>query len=145
MDDEGSLYVTDYVKHEVRRYRRGETNGIVVAGGNGQGAALNQLNNPVYVCVDGEHAVYVSDYENHRVMKWVKGAKEGIVVAGGRGQGKDLTQLSHPRGVRIDASRQRLRGRLGESSSDALESWGDTGHCRGGWKRGTEKVQISSI
>ena len=102
MDDEGSLYVTE--KHEVRRYRRGETNGIVVAGGNGQGAALNQLNVPVYVCVDGEHAVYVSDYENHRVMKWVKGAKEGIVVAGGRGQGKDLTQLSHPRGVRIDAA-----------------------------------------
>ena len=52
-----------YVKHEVRRYRRGETNGIVVAGGNGGGAALNQLNNPTYVCVDGEHAVYVSDYE----------------------------------------------------------------------------------
>ena len=94
MDDEGSLYVTDWKKHEVRRYRRGETNGIVVAGGNGEGAALNQLNHPYYVCVDGEHAVYVSDWDNHRVMKWVKGAKEGIVVAGGRGEGKDLTQLS---------------------------------------------------
>ena len=104
MDDEGSLYVTDYKKHEVRRYRRGETNGIVVAGGNGKGAALNQLNDPTYVCVDGEHAVYVSDNNNHRVMKWVKDAKEGIVVAGGRGQGKDLTQLSRPQGVRVDAA-----------------------------------------
>ena len=47
-------------------------------------------------------------------MKWVKGAKEGIVVAGGRGQGNDLTQLSRPQGVRIDADRQRLRGRLRE-------------------------------
>ena len=91
-------------KHEVRRYRRGETNGTVVAGRNGQGAALNQLNEPRYVCVDGEHAVYVSDQNNHRVMKWVKGAKEGIVVAGGRGQGKDLTQLSYPNGVRVDAA-----------------------------------------
>ena len=104
MDDEGSLYVTDVGKHEVRRYRRGETNGTVVAGGNGRGTALNQLNFPTFVCVDGEHAVYVSDNWNHRVMKWVKDAKEGIVVAGGRGQGKDLTQLSNPRGVRIDAA-----------------------------------------
>ena len=135
MDDEGSLYVTDIGKHEVRRYRRGETNGTVVAGGNGQGATLNQLNYPYYVCVDGEHAVYVSDYENHRVMKWVKGAKEGIVVAGGRGQGKDLTQLSRPRGVRVDAT-----------GNVYVADWGNhrvmrwcrgtiTRHCRGGWKR----------
>jgi sugar lactone lactonase YvrE len=104
MDDEGSLYITDWQKHEVRRYRRGETTGTVVAGGNGQGAALNQLNEPLYVCVDGKHAVYVSDYWNHRVMKWVKNANQGIVVAGGRDEGKDLTQLSHPRGVLVDAT-----------------------------------------
>ena len=104
MNNEGSLYVTDVEKLEVRRYHRGETNGIIVAGGNGQGAALNQLNNPRYVCVDGEHAVYVSDTGNHRVMKWVKGANEGIVVAGGRGEGNDLTQLYAPRGVRVDAT-----------------------------------------
>ena len=104
MDHEGSLYVTDTEKHEVRRYRRGETNGIAVGGGNGQGAGLNQLNGPNYVYVDEEHAVYVSDYTNHRVMKWVKGAKDGIVVAGGRGQGKDMTQLSRPFGVRVDVA-----------------------------------------
>ena len=88
----------------MRRYRRGETSGIVVAGGYGQDAGLHQLNAPRHVCVDEEHAVHVSDMNNHRVMKWVKGAKEGIVVAGGRGQGKDLTQLSHPNGVRVDAA-----------------------------------------
>ena len=104
MDDEGSLYVTDVKNHEVRRYRRGEMSGIVVAGGNGKGAGLHQLSWPFYICVDEEYAVYVSDYYNHRVMKWVKGAKEGIIVAGGRGRGEDLTQLSHPRGVLIDAA-----------------------------------------
>ena len=104
MDDEGSLYVTDVRKHEVRCYRRGETNGIVVAGGNGKGADLHQLDRPLYVCVDEEHAVYVSDKENHRVMKWVKGAKEGIVVAGGQGQGNDLTELNHPNGVHVNAA-----------------------------------------
>ena len=105
MDNEGSLYVTDIAKHEVRRYGRGETSGIVVAGGNGRGAGFHQLAVPTYVCVDREHAVYVSDRDNDRVMKWVKGAEEGIVVAGGRSRGKDLTQLSRPHGVRIDAAR----------------------------------------
>ena len=104
MDDEGALCVTDIEKHEVRRYRKGETSGTVVAGGNGEGAGLHQLNDPSYVSVDGDHAVYVSDFRNHRVMKWVKGAKEGIVVAGGQGQGQDMTQLSYPRGVLVDAA-----------------------------------------
>jgi sugar lactone lactonase YvrE len=104
LDDEGSLYVTDREKHEVRRYRRGETSGIVVAGENGKAAGLHQLNLPTYICVDGEHGVYVSDNSNHRVMKWVKDAQEGIVVAGGRGQGDDMTQLSFPHGVWVDAA-----------------------------------------
>ena len=104
MDDEGSLYFTDDAKQEVRRYRRGDTSGIVVAGGNGLGAGLNQLYFPIYVYVDAEHAVYVSDNANHRVMKWVKGANEGIVVVGGRGQGKDLAQLSRPHRVLVDAA-----------------------------------------
>ena len=104
MDDEGYLYVTDTNKHEVRRYRRGETSGTVVAGGNGQGDGLHQLSYPLYICVDGDHAVYVSDNHNHRVMKWVKGAQKGTPVAGGRGEGKDLTQLSHPEGVLVDTT-----------------------------------------
>ena len=104
IDDDGSLYITDVEKHDVRRYRRSETSGIVMAGGNGKGAGLHQLNFPMYVCVDEEHAVYISDYENHRVMKWVKGAKEGIVVAGGQGEGKGLTQLYFPNGVLVDAA-----------------------------------------
>ncbi|CAF5115562.1 unnamed protein product, partial [Rotaria sp. Silwood1] len=102
MDENGSLYVTDYVKNEVRRYRRGESQGTVVAGGNGSGNRLDQLSCPSYVFVDRDHSVYVSDWDNHRVMKWMEGAKQGIVVAGGQGKGNDLTQLSSPRGVIVD-------------------------------------------
>ena len=104
MDDEGSLYVTDRENHEVRRYRKRETSGTVVAGGNGEGEGLHQLNIPAYVCVDGDHSVYGSDYHNGRVMKWAKDAKEGIVVVGGRGEGKALTQLSNPVKVLFDAT-----------------------------------------
>jgi sugar lactone lactonase YvrE len=102
MDDNGSLYVTDYGKHEVRRYGRGESEGTVVAGGNGIGDRLDQLSYPRYVFVDRDHSVYVSDWGNARVMKWAEGAKKGIKVARGEGFGNDLTQLSNPRGVVVD-------------------------------------------
>ncbi|CAF4431634.1 unnamed protein product [Rotaria sp. Silwood2] len=102
MDENGSLYVTDNGKGEVRRYRRGESKGTVVAGVNGSGNRLDQLSDPQYVFVDRDHSVYVSDERNHRVMKWVEGAKQGIVVAGGQGEGNGLTQLSYPRGVVVD-------------------------------------------
>ena len=102
MDEKGSLYVVDYGKHAVRRYSMGDTEGTVVAGGNGQGSGLDQLSNPYYVFVDRDHSVYVTDSGNHRVMKWKEGAKEGIVVAGGQGQGSSLSQLSTPQGVVVD-------------------------------------------
>ncbi|CAF4724735.1 unnamed protein product, partial [Rotaria sp. Silwood2] len=102
MDDQRYLYISDYNKHEVRRYQIGDKNGTLVAGGNGKGDGLNQLNFPTYIFVDQQQTVYVSDRDNHRVMKWNKGAKEGIVVAGGQGQGNALTQLSHPAGLFVD-------------------------------------------
>ncbi|CAF1061721.1 unnamed protein product [Adineta steineri] len=104
MDDEGSIYISDSQKHEVRRYCAGERKGTIVAGGHGQGSRPCQLNHPTYIFVDRDQSVYVSDSWNNRVMKWAKGAKEGIVVAGGQGRGKNLTQLDCPTGVTIDAS-----------------------------------------
>ncbi|CAF3530202.1 unnamed protein product, partial [Rotaria socialis] len=102
MDEHRYIYVSDRGKHEVRRYQLGEKNGTLVAGGNGQGNGLNQLNVPTSLFVDRQQTVYVSDHSKHRVMKWNKGAKEGIVVAGGQGQGNALTQLSLPNGIFVD-------------------------------------------
>ncbi|CAF2055178.1 unnamed protein product, partial [Rotaria magnacalcarata] len=102
MDEQRYLYVSDWKKHEVRRYQLGEKNGTLVAGGNGEGDGLNQLNRPTYLFVDRDHSVYASDRGNHRVMKWVEGAKEGIVVAGGQGRGSALTQLDSPIGLFVD-------------------------------------------
>ncbi|CAF1481119.1 unnamed protein product [Rotaria sp. Silwood1] len=88
--------------HEVRRWRIGDSYGIVVAGGHGQGHRLDQLNSPCYIFVDQDYSVYTSDEKNHRVMKWIKGATEGIIVVGSQGQGNGLAQLSCPRGVIVD-------------------------------------------
>ncbi|CAF3806265.1 unnamed protein product [Rotaria sp. Silwood1] len=102
MDENGSLYVVDEVKNEVRRYRRGESEGTVVAGGNGYGNRLDQLSRPQYVFVDRDHSVYVSDCNNRRVMKWMEGAKQGVVLADSQGQGNGLTKLCSPAGVAVD-------------------------------------------
>ncbi|CAF1511720.1 unnamed protein product [Rotaria sp. Silwood1] len=102
MDDQRYLYISDYFKSEVRRYQIGDKNGTIVAGGNGQGDGLNQLNKARYIFVDQQQTVYVSEHGNHRVMKWNKDAKEGIVVAGSQGQGNALTQLSFPNGLFVD-------------------------------------------
>ena len=103
MDDHGYLYVSNKEKDEVRRWKVGDNNnGILVAGGNGKGNRLDQLDWPTFIFVDKDHSVYVSDRNNHRVIKWLEGAKEGIIVAGGRGDGSMISQLSGPRGVVVD-------------------------------------------
>ncbi|CAF3126294.1 unnamed protein product [Rotaria sp. Silwood2] len=70
-----------------------ESQGKVVAGGNGRGNRLDQLDHPRYVFVDRDHSVYVSYCSNHRVIKWMESAEQGLVVAGGQGEGNNLTQL----------------------------------------------------
>jgi len=84
MDAEGNLYICSKNENMVRRWKIGEKNGIVVAGANGQGDSLDQLNRPSYIFIDREHSIYVSDTDNDRVMKWMQNAEEGIVVAGGQ-------------------------------------------------------------
>ncbi|CAF0974241.1 unnamed protein product [Adineta steineri] len=104
MDKNGFIYISNCEKDEVRRWKMGEYNneGIVVAGGNGKGGQLNQLNAPNFMFVDEDDSLYVSDQYNYRVIKWSKNAKKGIVVAGGNGQGNSLEQLSCPLGVAVD-------------------------------------------
>ncbi|CAF1491647.1 unnamed protein product [Adineta steineri] len=104
MDKYGFLYVSDYKKNVVRRWKMGEydNEGNVVAGGNGIGNQLNQLNCPGFIFIDEDQSVYVSDQNNHRVMKWRKDSEEGTVVAGGNMKGGNLNQLSYPQGVIVD-------------------------------------------
>ena len=61
MDNNRDLYASDWEKNEVRRWKMGDKNGTIVAGGNGRGNDLNQLNAPTYISVDQDYSVYVSD------------------------------------------------------------------------------------
>ncbi|CAF4576295.1 unnamed protein product, partial [Rotaria sp. Silwood2] len=68
MDNNGSLYGVDEKHYAVRRYQIGDTEGTVVAGGNGKGNRLDQLSSPQLVFVDRDHSVYLTNLRNHRVM-----------------------------------------------------------------------------
>ncbi|CAF3404643.1 unnamed protein product [Rotaria sp. Silwood1] len=59
--------------------------GTTVAGGNGVGDGLNQLDQPFGLFVDENQTVYVADFANHRIVKWIRDATSGQLVAGGNG------------------------------------------------------------
>ena len=104
MDDRGFLYVCDAENDEVRRWQIGDKQGTLVAGGNGKGDRLDQVNVPTGVFVDRDYNVYVADKGNARVMKWKEGAQEGVLVAGGNGEGNATNQLNAPWAVVIDTT-----------------------------------------
>ncbi|CAF0813836.1 unnamed protein product [Adineta steineri] len=96
LDKDGSLYITIF--DGVLRLNQGDKNGIIVAGGNGVGSDLNQLDNPTFILVDDNYSIYISDTPNHRIMKWEKDAKEGIIFA----SGNDTNTLERPLGLAMD-------------------------------------------
>ncbi|CAF5227711.1 unnamed protein product, partial [Rotaria magnacalcarata] len=62
-------------------------NGIIVAGGNGDGSALNQLNGLEELFVDDNSAIYVADFWNSRVIIFEPTVSSDRVVAGGNEAG----------------------------------------------------------
>ncbi|CAF1027499.1 unnamed protein product [Adineta steineri] len=102
MDNNGDLYVSDWVDHQVSRWQEGDTEGIAVAGGNNEENHFNQLNRPYFIFVDEYHSVYIADYRNNRVMKWMKTATEGTLVAPEQVVGENPNSLCGPEGVIVD-------------------------------------------
>lgn len=102
MDDEGYLYISDYLRHEVTRWKIGNTSGIVVAGGNGKGNRSDQLDSPRNIFIDRNRYLYVSEEKNYRITKWTNASVEGIIVAGGQDVGNNLRPLLSPRGLAVD-------------------------------------------
>ncbi len=84
------------------KWVEGAKQGIVVAGGQGQGKGLTQLNYPYGVVIDQLGTVYVADQWNDRIMRWVKGATHGSVIVGVNGSGRQPNQLHQPFGLSFD-------------------------------------------
>ncbi|CAF1566838.1 unnamed protein product, partial [Adineta ricciae] len=76
--------------------------GVTVAGGNGNGSGLDQLDRPKGLYVDDDLTIYVADTRNSRVMEWKYNAISGSIVAGVNGWGRDDDQLFFPTDVIVD-------------------------------------------
>ena len=82
---------------------RWSQNGVTVAGGNGYGNAVNQLDGPFGLHIDDDNqSIVIADWRNHRIVEWKIGASHGKVIAGGQGRGNQLDQLNHLTDVLID-------------------------------------------
>ncbi|WP_130796896.1 RICIN domain-containing protein [Streptomyces otsuchiensis] len=114
VDSRGTLYVSDYSNHRIRKIttdgRISTVAGTGAAGFKGDnGPALSaQLNCPREVAVDSEGALYLADADNHRVRKVASDGTittvAGTGTAGFSGDGGPATaaRLSRPFGVAVD-------------------------------------------
>lgn len=104
VDENESLYVTDYMNNRVQKFAIGDAYAITVAGGNGSGTAANQLKAPNGIFMLPNGRMLISEYTGRRINMWVEGENEGIVVAGGNGNGSAADQFKSPRGNFIAAN-----------------------------------------
>ncbi|CAF2853640.1 unnamed protein product [Rotaria sp. Silwood2] len=76
----------------------GDTDGQVVAGGNGEGNGLNQLNHPTDVLIDKEtDSLIICDWQNRRVVRWSRRS--------GKTQGEIIVDNIDPYGLAMDDRR----------------------------------------
>ncbi|CAF4888484.1 unnamed protein product, partial [Rotaria magnacalcarata] len=105
----GAVYVADTWNDRIVKWTPRASIGKVVAGGDGEGNANNQLNlagengqgsdmnkllEPAHIFVDENQSVFAIDFQSAKVMQWPVGSKEGILVAGGNWEGDVTNQLN---------------------------------------------------
>jgi hypothetical protein len=117
IDVNGSILVVDTVNNQVTGYNKSNVDGFKVAGGNGTGIGLNQLNKPAGIFVDDFGNLFITDQLNNRVMRYAPGSNSGFLVAGGKGRGTNSDQLNNPKDVYVDAA-----GLVAGSDSTKLNS-----------------------
>lgn len=106
----GDVYVSDFNNNRVQKFPAGSTSataGITVAGGNGPGTALNQMDHPNSIHLDAAGNLYVLDGYGLRIMKFPAGSTastNGSVVAGGNGVGNAANQFNGVNSFDIDAA-----------------------------------------
>ena len=98
LDENDNVVVADAGNHRIMSFQPGMTTGTVVAGGNGQGNAVNQLNRPTDVLVDIKTNSYIiCERDNRRVTRWSR--RQGTQ------QGETLIDNIHCFGLTLDHQR----------------------------------------
>ena len=69
IDEEGVLYVAESGANAIFKVYPGSTQRVLVAGGNGGGNGLNQLDGPKGFCFDNKGDFFIADSYNSRILK----------------------------------------------------------------------------
>ncbi|CAF1368042.1 unnamed protein product [Adineta steineri] len=96
-------------------------NAITVAGGNGYGEELNQLNRPFGIFIDKKKNIFIADMLNHRIVEWGYNAKEGQIIAGENDTGDRIDQLNYPTGVTVDQQNHSII--IADSANRRVMQW----------------------
>jgi sugar lactone lactonase YvrE len=71
VDDDDTVFIADYYNNRIVAWKKGDNEGHVVAGGQGDGNGLHQLNYPTDVLIDKEtKSLIICDCGNRRVVRW---------------------------------------------------------------------------
>ncbi|CAF1208910.1 unnamed protein product [Adineta ricciae] len=85
------------------KWRRDANEGLVVAGGNGRGKYLNQLDGPEGLAVDDFGHAYIADGYNDRIVRWSEEEEEvGGLIVGSNGYGEKPFHLYLPSSLSFD-------------------------------------------
>ncbi|CAF0866525.1 unnamed protein product [Adineta steineri] len=84
------------------KWNKWKQDAITVAGGNGKGQQLNQLNRPAEIFIDQKKNIFIVDQDNHRIVEWKYNATERQIIAGGNSQGIRMDQLNCPTDMIVD-------------------------------------------
>ncbi len=107
-EDNSYIYVGDTSNNRIQRFSLlggSPNNGTTVAGGNGAGAANNQLLSPIGIYISKKtKALYIADQANSRIQRWNQGEQSGVTIAGDpNGQtGSNATMLANPFGIALN-------------------------------------------
>ncbi|CAF1491695.1 unnamed protein product [Didymodactylos carnosus] len=82
--------------HCVMKWKKEAKEGIVVAGGQGEGNSTTQLSSLRGIVVDTESTLYLAEAGNHRVNRWYKGVNECDIIVRRNGEGAEAHQLNNP-------------------------------------------------
>ena len=102
MDQTGNIYILDNVMARVSKWAQKAVTGSVVAGDNGDGDNINQMNSPNGMYLEQTTSiVWIADTYNHRIVKWTTPSTSELVCGG---YGSESNQLMYPFGLFIDES-----------------------------------------
>jgi len=101
----GTLYVSDYGNNRIMRYTEGNNTGVLVAGGNGQGNNINQLNSPMGIYFESlSNSLIIPNTGAHNIVRWRIGESNWTLIAGNlnASSGNSPSSLSGPFGLTVD-------------------------------------------